>query len=36
MGLGCNILMLDEPLAGLDAITAANLARTIIALCKGW
>lgn len=32
MALGCDILMLDEPSAGLDPITAANLDRTILAL----
>ena len=30
MALGCDILMLDEPSAGLDPITAANLDRTIL------
>ena len=34
MALGCDILMLDEPSAGLDPITAANLDRTILTLCK--
>jgi phospholipid/cholesterol/gamma-HCH transport system ATP-binding protein len=29
MALGCDVLMLDEPSAGLDPITAANLDRTI-------
>ena len=32
MALGCDILLLDEPSAGLDPITAANLDRTIISL----
>jgi len=32
MALGCDILMLDEPSAGLDPITAANLDRTILML----
>jgi phospholipid/cholesterol/gamma-HCH transport system ATP-binding protein len=32
MALGCDILVLDEPSAGLDPITAANLDRTILAL----
>ena len=32
MALGCDILMLDEPSAGLDPITAANLDRTILSL----
>jgi phospholipid/cholesterol/gamma-HCH transport system ATP-binding protein len=32
MALGADILMLDEPSAGLDPITAANLDRTIIGL----
>jgi phospholipid/cholesterol/gamma-HCH transport system ATP-binding protein len=32
MALGSNILLLDEPSAGLDPITAANLDRTILAL----
>ena len=34
MALGCDILLLDEPSAGLDPITAANLDRTILSLCK--
>jgi phospholipid/cholesterol/gamma-HCH transport system ATP-binding protein len=34
MALGCNIMMLDEPSAGLDPITAANLDRTILTLRK--
>lgn len=34
MALGCDILMLDEPSAGLDPITAANLDRTILTLCR--
>ena len=34
MALGCDILMLDEPSAGLDPITAANLDRTILTLRK--
>ena len=34
MALGCDMLMLDEPSAGLDPITAANLDRTILTLCK--
>ena len=32
MALGAEILMLDEPSAGLDPITAANLDRTILSL----
>jgi phospholipid/cholesterol/gamma-HCH transport system ATP-binding protein len=32
MALGCDILMLDEPSAGLDPITGANLDRTILTL----
>jgi phospholipid/cholesterol/gamma-HCH transport system ATP-binding protein len=34
MALGCDILLLDEPSAGLDPITAANLDRTILTLRK--
>ena len=34
MALGCDILMLDEPSAGLDPITAANLDRTILSLLQ--
>jgi len=34
MALGAEILMLDEPSAGLDPITAANLDRTILSLRK--
>ena len=34
MALGCDILTLDEPSAGLDPITAANLDRTILTLRK--
>jgi phospholipid/cholesterol/gamma-HCH transport system ATP-binding protein len=32
MALGSDILLLDEPSAGLDPITAANLDRTILSL----
>jgi phospholipid/cholesterol/gamma-HCH transport system ATP-binding protein len=32
MALGSDILMLDEPSAGLDPITAANLDQTILSL----
>jgi phospholipid/cholesterol/gamma-HCH transport system ATP-binding protein len=32
MALGCDILLLDEPSAGLDPVTAANLDRTILSL----
>jgi len=32
MALGCDMLFLDEPSAGLDPITAANLDRTIASL----
>lgn len=35
MALGADILALDEPSAGLDPITAANLDRTILTLRKG-
>lgn len=35
MALGADILTLDEPSAGLDPITAANLDRTILTLRKG-
>jgi phospholipid/cholesterol/gamma-HCH transport system ATP-binding protein len=34
MALGCDILLLDEPSAGLDPITAANLDQTILSLRK--
>jgi len=34
MALGCDIMLLDEPSAGLDPITAANLDRTILTLRK--
>ena len=34
MALGADMLMLDEPSAGLDPITAANLDRTILSLRK--
>mgnify|MGYP001148208536 CR=1 FL=1 len=34
MALGADILMLDEPSAGLDPITGANLDRTILSLRK--
>jgi phospholipid/cholesterol/gamma-HCH transport system ATP-binding protein len=34
MALGCEILVLDEPSAGLDPITAANLDRMILSLRK--
>jgi len=34
LALGADILMLDEPSAGLDPITAANLDRTILSLRK--
>jgi phospholipid/cholesterol/gamma-HCH transport system ATP-binding protein len=34
MAFGADILMLDEPSAGLDPITAANLDRTILSLRK--
>jgi len=34
MALGCDLLFLDEPSAGLDPITAANLDRTILSLRK--
>jgi phospholipid/cholesterol/gamma-HCH transport system ATP-binding protein len=32
LALGCDILLLDEPSAGLDPITAANLDRTLLTL----
>jgi phospholipid/cholesterol/gamma-HCH transport system ATP-binding protein len=32
MALGCDIVLLDEPSAGLDPITGANLDRTILSL----
>jgi phospholipid/cholesterol/gamma-HCH transport system ATP-binding protein len=32
MALGCDVLLLDEPSAGLDPITGANLDQTILAL----
>jgi phospholipid/cholesterol/gamma-HCH transport system ATP-binding protein len=32
MALGCDILLLDEPSAGLDPVTGANLDRTILSL----
>lgn len=32
MALGCGILLLDEPSAGLDPVTAANLDSTILSL----
>ena len=32
MALGCDTLLLDEPSAGLDPVTAANLDRTILSL----
>lgn len=32
MALGCGILLLDEPSAGLDPVTAANLDSTIVSL----
>src|SRR5262247_3091197 len=34
MALGCDLLLLDEPSAGLDPITGANLDRTILSLRK--
>ena len=34
MALGCDILLLDEPSAGLDPITGANLDETILSLRK--
>jgi len=32
MALGCDILLLDEPSAGLDPVTAANLDLTLLSL----
>jgi phospholipid/cholesterol/gamma-HCH transport system ATP-binding protein len=32
MALGCDILLLDEPSAGLDPVTGANLDQTILSL----
>ncbi|HTR07051.1 MAG TPA: ATP-binding cassette domain-containing protein [Paraburkholderia sp.] len=32
MALGCDVLLLDEPSAGLDPVTGANLDRTILSL----
>jgi phospholipid/cholesterol/gamma-HCH transport system ATP-binding protein len=32
MALGCDVLLLDEPSAGLDPITGANLDQTILSL----
>jgi phospholipid/cholesterol/gamma-HCH transport system ATP-binding protein len=34
MALGCDILLLDEPSAGLDPITGSNLDQTILSLRK--
>jgi len=34
MALGCDILLLDEPSAGLDPVTAANLDLTLLTLRK--
>src|SRR5215475_9886091 len=34
MALGCDILLLDEPSAGLDPITGANVDQTILSLRK--
>jgi phospholipid/cholesterol/gamma-HCH transport system ATP-binding protein len=34
MALGCDLLLLDEPSAGLDPITGANLDQTILSLRK--
>jgi phospholipid/cholesterol/gamma-HCH transport system ATP-binding protein len=34
MALGCDILLLDEPSAGLDPVTGANLDQTILSLRK--